>query len=442
MIPSSFRAFPFFSAILFATAASARADDGAVAPVVPEIDPATIVWVLVCAAFVFLMQPGFCMLELGFARAKNCLNVVMKNILDFCVAVLCFLFIGFGLMFGASDNGWVVGEWLWLPDFGAESPVWIFWIFQAVFVATAATIVSGAMAERTRFIGYLLAMAALSAFIYPMLGRWAWGSLGGDWGVGGDEGWLEAMGFADFAGSSVVHGVGGACALAGVLVVGPRAGRFISRGKGKLIPGHNLPFAAMGMFLIFFGWFGFNAGSALSAEVGVARIVVNTVLAAAAGGLVGMVSFWRLEGRPDVATAINGVLGGLVAITACCDIVNPASAVLIGAIAGCIASFGAVMLEKLHVDDVVGAVPVHLFNGVWGTLAVALFHEQGFSASALGIQALGTLVICGGAFVLSWLVFKLVDRLVGLRATDEEQEVGLDFSEHSATAYPYFHTSD
>jgi len=298
------------------------------------------------------------------------------------------------------------------------------------------------MAERTKFVGYLAATAILSAVVYPVLGHWAWGSLGGAWGMGGSKGWLEALGFTDFAGSSVVHGVGGACALAGILVVGPRTGRFVSRGKPKFIPGHSLPFAALGAFLLFFGWFGFSAGSALSADVSIGRITVNTVLAASAAALAGMGSFWKLDTRPDVGTAINGMLGGLVAITACCHVVSPVSACIIGALAGCIATFGAVLLEKLHIDDVVGAVPVHLFNGIWGTLCVALFHEAGFSWDALGIQALGTFAICAVAFTAAWSIFKLFDLLFGMRASDEEQEMGLDFAEHSSTAYPYFHTTD
>ncbi len=440
------------SALLIPLLGAANAQEAAVeavaaevvatAPAIPEIAPVTMVWVLVCAAMVFMMQPGFCMLELGFVRAKNCLNVAMKNVLDFCVASICFLLFGFSLMFGASANGWFSGEFVWLADFKGNHPIWVFWVFQVVFVGTAATIVSGAMAERTKFVGYLLSTAMLSALIYPLLGHWAWGSLAGSWGVGGDQGWLEKLGFSDFAGSTVVHGIGGACALAGVLVVGPRRGRFVEKGKAKLIPGHNLPFATMGAFLLFFGWFGFNAGSALVADVSIGRITANTLLAGSAGAMAGMLSFWRMDGRPDVGTAINGLLGGLVAITACCHVVNPVSALILGAVAGILASAGGVLLEKMHIDDVVGAVPVHLMNGIWGTLCVAIFNENGFSADKLGVQALGAFSIMGTAFVAAFLVFKLIDLTIGLRASDEEQEMGLDFAEHASTAYPYFHTSD
>jgi Amt family ammonium transporter len=422
--------------------AAPAAETIASASAIPEIAPATLVWVLVCAAMVFMMQPGFCMLELGFVRTKNCLNVAMKNVLDFCVATICFLLFGFSLMFGASANGWFAGEFVWLADYKGDHPIWVFWVFQVVFVGTAATIVSGAMAERTKFVGYLLSTAVLSAVIYPLLGHWAWGSLAGSWGVGGEQGWLEKLGFSDFAGSTVVHGIGGASALAGVLVVGSRPGRFLAKGKAKLIPGHNLPFATLGAFLLFFGWFGFNAGSALTADVSIGRITANTLLAGAAGGVAGMFSFWRMDGRPDVGTAINGLLGGLVAITACCHVVNPASALILGGIAGILASVGGVLLEKWHIDDVVGAVPVHLINGIWGTLCVAIFNENGFSVEKLGVQALGAFAIMGSAFAGAYLVFKLIDLTIGLRATDEEQEMGLDFAEHSSTAYPYFHTSD
>jgi Amt family ammonium transporter len=233
-------------------------------------------FVLFCAALVFFMQAGFCLLELGAVRAKNCLNVVMKNVADFCVSMVSFLLIGFSLMFGTTIAGWVGGDIAWLSDFGGESRIWTFWLFQAVFVATAATIVSGAMAERTKFVGYIAYSILISGLIYPVLGHWAWGSFAGglEEGFGGGQGWLEAMGFVDFAGSSVVHGVGGACALAGIIVLGARTGRFTKDGTPRLISGHNVPLAALGTLILTFGWFGFNCGSNLAVGASLGRIAV------------------------------------------------------------------------------------------------------------------------------------------------------------------------
>jgi len=408
----------------------------------PVVDGSVVAWILVCATLVAFMQAGFCLLELGMSRPKNCLNVAMKNMLDMGIGFIFFLLFGFALMFGASGNGWVITDFSWLSAYHGEHPVWIFWVFQAVFAATAATIVSGAVAERTKFVGYLLFTAVICGFIYPFTGHWAWSSLAGDWGFGGGEGWLEAMGFGDFAGSSVVHGVGGACALAGIMVVGPRVGRFRADGTPVMIPGHSIPLVVLGTFILFVGWFGFNAGSQLEPDMAVARILANTMLAAGAGGVIGMMVFWRLDGKPDVATTMNSVLGGLVGITACCDVVSPVSAIVIGGVAGIISASGPKLLEKCRLDDVVGAVPVHLFCGIWGTLCVAIFNEGGFSLHALGVQALGTVAICGSAFVVSWVVFKVIDTTIGLRASDREQDLGLDFTEHAANAYPYFDASN
>lgn len=400
------------------------------------------VFVIICAALVFFMQAGFALLELGCVRSKNCLNVVMKNAVDFCVACLCFLFIGFSLMFGKSLGGFVGGDVAWLSSFDGSSGIWTFWIFQAVFVATAATITSGAMAERTKFSGYIVYTIVISTVIYPVLGHWAWGSFAGglEEGFGGAPGWLEGKGFLDFAGSSVVHGIGGACALAGVIVVGPRKGRFTKDGTPLLIAGHNIPLVALGTLILTFGWFGFNCGSLLAADASMGRIAVNTMVAAASGGLFSMLAFWFRDGRSEPLSMLNGILGGLVAITACCSVVTPASAVAIGAIAGVIGTIGAEALLKLKIDDVVGAIPVHLFNGIWGTLAVAIFNEGGFSIQNLGTQALGAFSITISAFVLALLSFLAIKFTVGLRATEEEEDDGLDFSEHASNAYPDFTT--
>ena len=399
-------------------------------------------FVLVSAALVFLMQAGFCLLELGFVRAKNCLNVVMKNVSDFCVSMILFLLVGFSLMFGTSLGGWIGGDIVWLSRYPEDSALWVFWLFQAVFAATAATIVSGAMAERTKFSGYLAYTVMISAFIYPVLGHWAWGSFAGglELGFGGGKGWLEAMGFADFAGSSVVHGVGGACALAGIIVLGPRTGRFTLDGTPRLIGGHNIPLAALGTLLLTFGWFGFNCGSNLVADSSIGRIGVNTILAASTGGLFAMLASWFHDGRPNPSRMLNGILGGLVAITACCNLVSPVSALILGALAGIISSVGEDAIIRLKLDDVVGAVPVHLFNGIWGTLCVAIFNEEGFKMESLGIQALGAFAICGSAFTVSMLGFYVIRKTIGLRASKEEEEDGLDFTEHASNAYPDFTT--
>lgn len=400
------------------------------------------VWILITGALVFFMQAGFCMLELGFTRSKNAINVCMKNFLDFAVGAICFLFIGFALMFGASKAGWIGSGPFWLSAIPGNDGFWAFWLFQTVFAGTAATILSGAMAERTKFIGYLVFTVVMTALIYPVLGHWAWGSFGGGFGYGGQKGWLESLGYIDFAGSSVVHGIGGAAALAGIIILGPRTGRFRADGSANLLSGHNIPLATLGTFILWFGWYGFNAGSTLVGDPAIGRIAVNTTLAPAAGALSAMVAVWITQGRPDLGATLNGSLGGLVGITANCHLVNPASAVVIGLIAGVIATLAAQLLERLRIDDAVGAVPVHLFCGMWGILAVALFNEAGFSPKALGIQALGGTAIIGSSFIASFAVFKIIQATMGIRATDDEQDLGLDFTEHSATAYADFLTGE
>lgn len=401
-----------------------------------------VVWILITAVLVFFMQAGFCMLEVGFTRSKNAINVCMKNFLDFSVGALCFLFVGFALMFGASSMGWIGLGPFWIASHPGDDAFWAFWIFQTMFAATAATIVSGAMAERTKFVGYLVFTVIMTALIYPVAGHWAWGSLGGAFGYGGDAGWLEKLGYVDFAGSSIVHCIGGSAALAGIIVLGPRLGRFRADGTPNLLSGHNLPLAALGTFILWFGWYGFNAGSTLVGDFSIARIAVNTTLAPAAGSLAAMVAVWITQGRPDLGATLNGALGGLVGITASCHTVSPASAVIIGLVAGVVATLASQLLDRARIDDAVGAVPVHLACGWWGILAVALFNEKGFSPSSLGVQALGVASITFFAFTLSFISFKLINATMGLRATDDEQDLGLDFSEHSASAYADFLTGD
>ncbi|MCL4105695.1 UNVERIFIED_CONTAM: hypothetical protein GTU68_023762 [Idotea baltica] len=409
------------------------------------------------AILVFFMQVGFCMLEMGLVRSKNCINVAMKNALDFSAVVITFLLFGFTFMFGASDGGIFGTENFQIWNFSGNSEIWSFWFFQVVFAATACTIASGAMAERTKFIGYLIYTVILSGLIYPVFGHWVWGSLGGGFeeGFGGSAGWLENIGFRDFAGSTVVHGIGGASALAGIIVLGPRVGRFLKDGTPRYIPGHNLPLVAFGALILWVGWFGFNAGSSVQGSAELGRICANTAVAGGAGAIVAMSFFWLLRGTPNVLIAINGILGGLVGITANCDVVTPVSAVLIGAIAGIISTAGTLLLERMKLDDVVGAVPVHLFNGIWGTLCVGIFIEPSkyleiygktadLSArfNLIGIQLFGTIAVCAGAFLVAFVLFKVIDTLIGLRANEDDQEDGLDFAEHSANAYPDFKTTD
>jgi Amt family ammonium transporter len=400
------------------------------------------VWMVATGALVFVMQAGFAMVELGFARAKNSINIIMKNFLDFCISAIVFLFVGFGLMFGTSAGGWIGSDSFWISNHAADDKMWAFWFFQVVFAGTSCTIVSGAMAERTKFVGYLIYAALLAGIVYPIGGHWAWGSFGGAFGVGGEKGWLEALGFVDFAGSTVVHGCGGACALAGILVVGARHGRFAKDGTPRLIAGHNIPLAALGVFILWFGWLGFNAGSTLIGNGTIGRIAVNTTIAPAAAALSAMISMWFVQGRPDVGITLNGSLGGAVGVTACCANISPASAFIVGLIAGIITTVATIALERMQIDDAVGAVPVHLANGWWGTLSVALFNMDGFDAHKLGVQALGTFSVTLTAFTICFVIFKLVDKLVGLRATDNEQIDGLDFAEHAANAYPDFQTTE
>ena len=346
-------------------------------------------------------------------------------------------------MFGATVSGWFgFGGWDHLFSRPANGDFWVFWLLQMMFVGVATTIASGAMAERTRFVGYLVFTVILAGIIYPVLGHWAWGSHGGAFGLGGDPGWLEHRGFHDFAGATVVHGVGGACALAGVLVVGPRVGRYAADGTPRLMVGHNLPLAALGAFLLWFGWYGLNGGALGKAGPELGGIFVNTTLAASFGAIAAMLSRWVVDGRPDISITINGALAGLVSISAAADVVSPFSAFAIGMVGGLVATFGEMILTRFRVDDVVGAVPVHLLAGLWGTLAVALFHRDGFDSYAFSTQAIGSLSICLAAFVTGFIVFKLIDWTIGLRVSDEDQEDGLDFSEHAANAYPDFVTTD
>jgi len=404
-----------------------------------------IVWVLMATVLVFLMQAGFAMVEAGATRAKNAANIVMKNLMDASVGSLIFWAVGFGLMFGANSSGWIGTNNFFLSEFDPGTPEgmfdFAFFIFQTVFAATAATIISGAVAERTKFGSYLLYSVAITGIVYPVFGSWVWGG-----------GWLSTFGdgFIDFAGSTVVHSVGGWAALAGAIVVGPRLGKFTSSGKPRAIPGHSVTLVALGVFILWFGWFGFNAGSTVSGnDVSIAIIAVTTNLAAAAGGVGAMVLGYVLWKHYDASLALNGVIGGLVAITAGTANVSPLSAVIIGLVGGVVVVGGVLLLERvLKIDDPVGAVSVHGFAGAWGTLAVGLFAESAFGGTdglffgggmgQLGTQFVGVIAAFAFVFPVSFIIFKVIEMTVGLRASDEDQIRGLDISEHAAAGYPDF----
>lgn len=392
------------------------------------------VWTLVAATLVFFMQAGFAMVEAGFTRAKNAINIMMKNLMDFSMGSIAYWAIGFGLMFGVSSTGWFGTSGFFLSDFTPDGDPWVlaFWMFQVVFAATAATIVSGAMAERTKFSGYILYSIVISALIYPIFGSWAWGSLFNG------SGWLEGLGFIDFAGSTVVHSVGGWAALAGAIVLGPRLGKYTKDGGIKPILGHNMPLAALGVFILWMGWFGFNPGSTTVADKSIAMIFVNTNLAAAAGAVLAMFTSWMKFGKPEVGMSLNGALAGLVAITSPCATVSPLSAVIIGAVAGVLVVLSVLFFDRIRVDDPVGAVSVHGVNGAWGTLAAGIFNMGGTSASIIGVQVLGIVACFVWTFSTAYILFKLIDKTIGLRVSPEEEMEGLDVTEHGGNAYPDF----
>lgn len=400
------------------------------------------VWVLIGAFLVFFMQAGFGMVEAGFIRAKNTCNILTKNFLDFCMASLGFFLIGYALMFG-EGNGFMGLEGWCL--FGLEPttggvPLYAFWLFQAAFCGAAATIVAGGMAERMKFVGYLVYSFIISAIVYPIVGHWIWGG-----------GWLSRIGFADFAGSTVVHTVGGFAALIGTMILKPREGKYEIDGKANVLAGHSIPLASLGVFILWFGWFGFNSGSTLGVTDGllIGRVALNTNIAAALGGIVAMITVWKRYGKPDLSMAMNGALAGLVAITAPCAYVDPWAAIVIGGIGGYLVVRGVELLDKLQIDDPVGAVPVHGVCGVWGTLAVGVFGRKalgvanngiiyGGNPMQLGAQVVGSLCTIVFVVVAMGAVFKLIDKTIGLRVSREEELRGLDIGEHGMEAYGGF----
>ncbi len=392
-----------------------------------------ILWVLVSACLVFVMQAGFLCLETGLTRSKNNINVALKNLTDFGVAVLLFWALGFGIMFGPSWQGWIGTS-----DFAinlSQDALWpaVFFFFQVMFCGTAVTILAGAVAERMRFAAYLITAALVSGIIYPVFGHWAWNGLQ----TGESIGWLAAWGFVDFAGSTVVHSVGGWVSLAALLVIGARADRFPTDGPPRRISGANLPLATLGVLLLWFGWFGFNAGSTLALDNRVPGIIVNTILAGAAGLVVTLLWAWRTRGLAEVGWTLNGVIAGLVAITANCHLVSSLEAVLIGSIGGIVMLLADGLLERLQIDDAVGAIPAHLAAGIWGTLAVAIFGQADLLPLDRGSQLLvqgGGMLLCGvWSFGFTYVALRLLALVLPLRVSLHDEHIGLNVSEHNAT---------
>ena len=394
-------------------------------------------WLLVAAFLVMFMQPGFAMVEAGFTRSKNTANILMKNLMDFSIGSLLYWIIGFTIMYGDSIGGFIgMPDLFFMSDgFGDNYSDYADLFFQTVFAATAATIVSGAMAERTEFKAYLIFTIVITVLIYPVSGHWTWGG-----------GWLSQLGFHDFAGSSIVHSVGAWVGLAGAAIIGPRLGKYGKDGKPTAIPGHNLAMGALGVFILWFGWFGFNPGSQLAAAgtdnaVAIGHIAVTTNLAAAAGAVTAMLVAWARYKRPSLSISLNGALAGLVAITAGCDAVDPVGAVLIGTIAGFVLPFAVEFIDKiLKVDDPVGAISVHGVSGAFGTLAVGLFSTSeglfyGGGVKLLGIQAIGVLAFFAWAFGLGLLLFFILKKANILRVSKRIEEEGLDVYEHGESAY-------
>ena len=406
------------------------------------------VWTLLAGMLVMFMQAGFAMVESGFTRAKNACNVLMKNLMDFSVGSIIYWAVGFGIMFGAGnaffgtsgfflhDGGGTFGSLDW-----SSVPLECKYFFQMVFAATAATIVSGAMAERTKFVSYLVYSVVVSAIIYPVVGHWIWGG-----------GWLAEYGMWDFAGSTVVHSTGAWVALTGAILLGPRIGKYNKDGSSNAIPGHNIPIATLGVFILWFGWYGFNPGSTMAAITDIAHIATTTTLAAGAGATLAMITAWMLFGKPDVSMALNGALAGLVAITAPCAFVSGGSSIIIGSIAGVLVVLSVLFIDKvLRIDDPVGAVSVHGACGAWGTISVGLFAQDVFSPGTTGngllfgggaklfiAQIVGISAVFAWCLVTGFVLFLIIKNTIGLRVSPEEELKGLDIGEHGMESYAGF----
>lgn len=402
------------------------------ATVVDSISAVDTMWVILGAILVFWMQPGFALVEAGMTRSKNTANILMKNFCDFMIGSVLFWIIGFSLMFG-TDYGFLGWDgFFFRSNFGNDNlPVPAFFIFQTMFSATAATIVSGAMAERTKFSNYVIYSLLVSAFIYPISGHWGWGG-----------GWLAQMGFHDFAGSTMVHACGGMLALAGAIVLGPRIGKYDKQKRSRAIPGHSLTLCALGVFCLWAGWFGFNPCSTLSitgesAILG-AHVFITTNMAAATGGAAALFYTWIVDGKPSLSMVCNGVLAGLVGITAGCDCVDIWAAAIIGAVTSCIMCFSVSFIDKkLHIDDPVGAVSVHGVGGIVGTILTGVFVNPAIDGveASIGTQILGALVVSVWAFVLGMIMFTVLKHTVGLRVNKRIEEEGLDIYEHGEACY-------
>ncbi|MBI1337257.1 MAG: ammonium transporter [Phycisphaera sp.] len=424
------------------------------------------IWLMLTGTLVMFMQAGFAMVETGLTRAKNAINIMAKNLLDFCFGSLLFWVVGYAIMYGTNSGGGLFGfssEYLFMGsglDIAGNADGFANaagWFFQMVFCATAATIVSGAMAERTKLSSYILYSCVISAIIYPISGHWIWGG-----------GWLGAMpadggwGMRDFAGSTVVHSVGAWAALAGAIMVGPRLGKYNKDGTANAIPGHNIVLAALGVFILWFGWYGFNPGSTLACHAGVSYIAVTTTVAASAGSVAALFCSWIKFGKPDVTMALNGVLAGLVGITAPCASVEPWAAVVIGFIAGILVFCSVLFVERvLKIDDPVGAVSVHGVCGAWGTISIGIFGSQkvdvlfwddascikdgllyGGGVSQLITQIVGVVAVFIYVFVAALILFAILKYTIGLRVSDVEQIEGLDLGEHDMAAYPDFQVTN
>jgi Amt family ammonium transporter len=442
-----------------------RAQDAAPPPAIDNTKVALdTIWTMVAAFLVFFMNLGFAMVESGLCRAKNTVNILFKNFIVFAASSIAFLVLGFGLMFGdgnpffgthglwfvgGADNSPLTGDaykGVYTSIAWTSTPLWAKFFFQLVFAGTAATIVSGAVAERIKFGSFFAFSFIIVAFIYPVVGHWIWGG-----------GWLASLGMFDFAGSTVVHSTGGWAALAGALLLGPRLGKY-KGGQMYPIPGHSMTSATLGVFVLWFGWFGFNPGSTMSADwASIAHIAATTNTAAAAAAITALLTIWMIAGKPDLSMSLNGCLAGLVAITAPCAFVSVPMSMLIGAIAGPLVVFAVLFFDRVKVDDPVGAVSVHLVNGVWGTLAVGLFANPAVSPAASVVkpglfmgggmtqllpQIYGVAAVGGFVFAVSLLAFTAIKLTMGLRVSAEEETEGLDVGEHGNVAYPDFHNGE
>jgi len=460
VIKKYFYAVLILLALVIFNGSWAFAEEAASAPAAPSWDAkfaADTVWVLVTAFLVFFMNLGFAMVESGLCRSKNAVNILSKNVIVFCVTVVFFWFVGFGIMFSSGNSyfgttGWMLNGADNSPATGdaykgifaslnwTGVPLYAKFIFQLVFAGTAATIVSGAVAERIKYFSFFVFSAAMAIVIYPVAGHWIWGG-----------GWLATMKtpFLDFAGSTVVHSIGGWAALIGAILLGPRIGKYTKDGKVNAIPGHDMSMATLGMFVLWFGWFGFNPGSTMAADPdAIARVTINTCIAGAVGGVAATFASYFALGKPDLSMVLNGILAGLVAITAPCNWVTPAGSFIIGLIAGILVVYAVLFFDKIRVDDPVGALSVHLVNGVWGTFSLGLFaanvsggvtglfYGGGIAqliAQIKGIVAVGVYVVA--VSLICWAIIKAV---MGIRVGEEEEREGLDIGEHGMQAYPDF----